>query len=320
VKGTILDRDSFDRNDISLTPLVNSPVQWEFHGSTAPENTIERINSCEIVVTNKVAMDSAILESASSLKLILVAATGTDNIDLHSCAARNIVVCNVRHYATPAVAQHTLGLIINLLTSQFNYRENVRDGRWSESNIFCLLDHPIIELEGKILGIVGYGNLGRKVADLARAFGMQIMIWQRPNGENAGEKAEERYTLDQILIDADIISLHCPLTPQTHHLLGAEEFKVMKNSAIIINTARGAIIDTAALATALQEREILGAGIDVLEQEPPPENHILLQSGIPNLIVTPHNAWASRESRQRLVDQLGSNLNAWLSGDSVNTV
>ena len=264
------------------------------------------------------------MQNCKTLKLILIAATSTDNVDLEFCKQRGIIVCNVRHYATAAVAQHTLGLMLNLMTSQINYHRDVQQGAWSKSDVFCLLNHPIVESEGKTLGILGYGTLGRKVASIAQALGMEILVWQRPNSEiskdGAGISSIERVSLDVLLSKSDVISLHCPLTSQTQHLFSDTQFEAMKQSAYIINTARGAIIDSRALATALREHKIAGAGIDVLESEPPDPDHPLLDNSIPNLIVTPHNAWGTRESRQRLVEQLAVSLHGWLDNNVVNQV
>lgn len=316
MKGVILDKNSFDRGDIALTSLQEYPVEWTGHDSTTPDKTAERINGCNIVISNKIVLDRDILESTNSLQLILIAATGTDNVDLVACRERGVTVCNVRHYATPAVVQHTFALMLNLLTNQIRYHKDVSAGAWSRSDLFCLLDYPIVEISEKTLGIIGYGTLGRKVGEIARAFGMSVHVCQRPGGP----EVPGRVSFDQILAESDVLTLHCPLTPSTNQLLGEVEFRRMKSSAIIINTARGAIIDSVALVKALQQGQIAGAGIDVLNQEPPPENHPLLQQGIPNLIVTPHNAWATRESRQRLVDQLAGNLGAWINGKPENIV
>jgi len=206
--------------------------------------------------------------------------------------------------------------MLNLLTNQIRYHADVGAGAWSKSDLFCLLDYPIIEARDKILGIIGYGTLGRKVAEIGNAFGMVVKICQRPGGP----VAPGRVSFDQLLAETDVLTLHCPLTPATTHLLGQDEFRRMKSSAIVINTARGAIIDSVALVDALKQGRIAGAGIDVLDQEPPPESHPLLQKEIPNLILTPHNAWGTRESRQRLVDQLSDNLGAWIGGSAINTV
>ena len=316
MKGVILDKSSFDRGDINLTGLTEYSIDWTDFASTSAEQTRERIRDCNVIITNKIVLDRDILRSAECLQLILIAATGTDNVDLAACRERGITVCNVRHYATAAVVQHTITLMLNLLTNQIRYHADVATGAWSKSEVFCLLDHPIIEAGDKVLGIIGYGTLGRKVADIASAFGMSVKICQRPGGPSV----PGRIPFNQLLADADVLTLHCPLTEATTGLLGEDEFRRMKSSAIIINTARGAIMDSVALVNALKQGEIAGAGIDVLNQEPPPDTHPLLQKDIPNLIVTPHNAWGTRESRQRLIDQLSKNLGAWINGNPVNTV
>jgi glycerate dehydrogenase len=316
MKGVLLDKSSFDRGDVSLAGLLEYPVDWTNYASTCPEQTRDRIRDCNVIITNKVALDREILESTNSLQLILIAATGTDNVDLSVCRERGVTVCNVRHYATAAVVQHTIALMLNLLTNQIKYQADVSAGAWSKSNVFCLLEYPIIEARDKVLGIIGYGTLGKKVAEIANALGMSVRICQRPGGP----AVPGRVPFDQLLVDADVLTLHCPLTDATTSLLGKHEFRRMKSSAVLINTARGAIIDADALVDALKQGQIAGAGIDVLNHEPPPETHPLLQKSIPNLIVTPHNAWGTRESRQRLVDQLSANLGAWINGKPVNTV
>lgn len=316
MKGCILDRRSFDRDDIDLSSLLDQLDTWRHFDSSTNDQVDEKISDCEVVITNKVRLDRENIERADCLKLVMLAATGTDNVDLQACRKRGIVVCNARQYSNPAVVQHTFTLMLNLMTSVIEYHHDVRSGRWSDSKVFCLLDHPIREMEGKTLGIIGYGNLGRAVARVAEAFGMHILLCQRPGGEATGG----RVPLDSLLQQADVITLHCPLTPETHHLLSQHQFGQMKKDAVLINTARGAIVDAAALADALRNGDIAGAGIDVLDQEPPSPDHPLLASEIPNLILTPHNAWGTRESRQRLVGQMTDNLAGWLAGNPRNQV
>ena len=316
LKGVILDMGSFDQNDVNLKPLLNLPVDWRCLYSTKTEDLLTRIQGADVIITNKIVIDRAILGLLPSLKLILIAATGIDNVDISTCQKKDITVCNVRHYATPAVVQHTIGLMLNLLTRQHQYIQDVRSGKWSHSEVFCLLHHNIIEAEGKTLGIVGYGTLGKKVSAVGRALGMNVIIAQR----TGGAVLPGRVGFEKFLQTCDVISLHCPLNRDTFHLFSYQEFSEMKKEAVLINTARGAIVDSHALATALKEGEIAGAGIDVLEHEPPSPDHPLLQTAIPNLIVTPHNAWGTRESRQRLVDALAVNFSAWKAGTPVNVV
>ena len=314
--GVILDSNSFNRGDVNLEAIEQFSIDWTYYPSTRPDQIENRIRHSEIIITNKVVLDRQLLEKSENIKLILIAATGTDNIDLDYCGSNGITVCNVRNYATPAVIQHTIALILNLFTRQIDYHRDVVEGRWSNSDVFCLLDHPVSELQGKTLGIIGYGNLGKSVANIASSFGMEIKICQRPGGD----PSPNRVPFSDLLPIIDVLSLHCPLTPQTKNLLGSDEFCRMKPSAFLVNTARGAIVDSEALVNALKNKQIAGAGIDVLDSEPPNSEHPLLQPEIPNLIVTPHNAWGSIESRQRLVVQLGDNLTSWLNGTPTNVV
>lgn len=316
LKGAILDMRTFDRGDIDLGPLMDLPIEWSQYPSTNADRTAERIQDVQIVVTNKVVVDRMQIERANALELVLIAATGTDNVDLDACLERDITVCNVCEYATPAVIQHTIGLMLNLLTCQDRYIQDVKKGAWSQTDIFCLLDHPIVEAEGKIFGVIGYGTLGQRTAAIAKAFGMDVIVAARKGASLAAERVD----FDEFLQRSDVISVHCPLTADTRHLIGKRELSLMKPEAFLINTARGAIIDSAALAAALRMGQIAGAGIDVLESEPPQAMHPLLQNDIPNLIVTPHNAWASKETQQRLVDNMVKIVKAWQSGSPINVV
>lgn len=310
MRGVILDGDSFDRGDLDTALLDESLETWDKYRSTSADETLDRIAGADVIVTNKVVIDAKALSSAS-LKLIVVAATGTNNIDLQEAARRGIWVCNVRDYASGAVSQHVFSLLLSLMTHLSEYADAVREGRWQQSKVFCLLDFPIHELEGLTLGIIGYGSLGQRVAKIARGFDMQVVISARPGVKDI---PKERVSLDELLAQSDVISIHCPLTEATRDLIDRAAFKKMKSSAILINTARGGIVNEAALAEALKAGEIAGAGIDVLTQEPPAADHPLLARDIPNLIVSPHNAWGSIESRQRLADEIGRLINDFRSG------
>ena len=316
MKGCILDSNSFDRGDISLDPLLDQLDSWKIFPSSTNDEVEEKIDECDVVITNKVRLERSTLEKTEHLKLVMLAATGTDNVDLVACQEKGIAVTNARQYSNPAVVQHTFTLILALMTNLIRYQHEVTQGKWSESAIFCLLDHPIAELEGKTLGIIGYGNLGSAVARIAEAFGMKLAICQRPNSS----PKSGRLPLLELLNQSDVVSIHCPLTADTHHLIGEKELLQMKQSAILVNTARGAIVDPQALASALEAGTIAGAGIDVLDQEPPPVNHPLLNPALSNLILTPHNAWATKESRQRLVAQMADNLSLWMQGNPRNLV
>ena len=316
MRGCILDKRSFDRDDIEVEQLTCQLNDWQHFESSTNAQVDERIADCDVVITNKVRLSRQNVEGASKLKLILIAATGTDNVDLEACKQLDVVVCNARQYSNPAVVQHTFNLMLCLMTNFPRYQNDVASGKWSESDVFCLLDYPIRELAGKSLGIIGYGNLGKAVASVAEAFSMQVNICQRPNtGPASG-----RLPLSGLLSVSDIVSLHCPLTTDTHHLINHSTLSMMKSDAILINTARGAIIEPESLVSALRQGSIGGAGIDVLDSEPPPKNHPLLKNDIPNLLVTPHNAWGTRESRQRLVNQMADNLKSWRDGSPKNVV
>ncbi len=315
-RAVILDEASFSLGDLDLSAMLNIVDHWDRYPHTAPADRYARLENANIVVMNRIELDAELLARLPKLELVLLTATGTDKVDLEACRSQGIAVCNVTHYGTASVAQHAISLMLALSTNLLQYAEETRGGAWSKASHFSSLSYPIVELQGKVLGLVGYGVLAKGVEKLALAFGMKIMIAQRPGGA----KQAGRYPLDTLFEKVDILSLHCPLLDATHHLIGAAAFKKMKPTAILINTARGAVVDNAALAKALCEGQIKGAGIDVLEQEPPPPNHPLLHSGVPNLIMTPHTAWASIESRQRLMDRVAENLRAWQAGKPINLV
>ena len=313
--GSILDLDSLHPDDLELGGLLGTLPDWELHGRTRSAELPARLAGRDLVITNKCPLDADTL-AASRLKLICVAATGTNNVDLDAARRLGIRVCNVTAYATPSVAEHSFALILSLSRRLSEHRRAARRD-WPGSPHFWVLDYPIGELAGRTLGIVGYGELGRAVARLGAAFGMRILIAQRPGGrdERAG-----RVPLPALLSQADVVSLHCPLTPQTRGLIDAAALARMQPHALLINTARGGLVDEAALLEALQAQQLGGAALDVLEIEPPPADHPLLAADLPNLILTPHVAWAAREARQRLVDELQANIEAFQAGDDRNRV
>jgi glycerate dehydrogenase len=277
-----------------------------------------RLADCEIALTNKTNIGPAVIEGAEQLRLIAVTATGTDNVDSTAAKQAGVAVTNVRDYCSDALAQHVFALILGMTQQIGQYTALVRSGAWSKSRSFALLDYPIRELAGLKLGIVGYGSLGQAVAKAGEGFGMNVLISQRPGID--GPAPEGRLPFERIVAESDVLSLHCPLTDATRHLLNAESFKKMKNDAIVINTARGALIDQQALAHALRTGEIGGAGIDVLPTEPPPADDPLLATDIPNLVLTPHIAWAAKEARQRVIDQVAENIRAFYRGDRLRQV
>ncbi|GAB4347756.1 MAG: 2-hydroxyacid dehydrogenase [Gammaproteobacteria bacterium] len=314
--GVFLDRSSLDLGDLDFSRLEATLPDWRFHDKTAPAEVAERIADAAVVVVNKVVLDRQLLSGARNLKLVCVAATGTNNVDLEACRDLGIPVCNITAYGTPSVAQHVMMLILLLATRFPDYQRDLQAGLWQRAEMFCLMHHPIQELSGKVLGIVGYGELGRAVEKLARAFDMEVLLAQRPGGQpQAG-----RLPLAELLPRVDVLTLHCPLTPETHHLIGASELAAMKRTALLINAARGGIVDEEALADALRNGTIGGAGVDTLSVEPPREGNPLLDPSLPNLIVTPHNAWAAREARQRLTDLLALNIQSFLDGKLRNRV
>lgn len=317
MKAVFLDYASIDTGDLDRSRLAAIAPHWEWHDATDAEDILERVQGAAILVSNKVPLGREVLRQADDLKLICVAATGTDKIDLQAARELGIQVSNVVGYATPVVVQHVFALLLALTTRLIPYHQEVRSGAWQAQGNFCLLNHPISELSGKVLGIVGYGELGRGVARLAECFGMQVLVAQRPGSERS---QSGRLPLPEVLAQVDALSLHIPLADNTRNLLGRKELAMLKPGAFLINTSRGGIVDEQALADSLRSGHLGGAGMDVLSQEPPAHDNPLLAGDIPNLILTPHTAWASVESRQRLLDEIAHNIRAFYTGGSRNCV
>lgn len=317
MNAIFLDFASLDQDDLQLEDL-NAVFQQQLtlYPTTSPAELLPRVQSAEVIISNKVLLDAATLQQCPQLKLILISATGTNNVDLEQARRQGVVVCNCQGYGTAAVAQHTLMLMLNLATSFVRYHQAVQQGQWQRSSQFCLLDYPIIELAGKTLGIVGYGELGQAVAKLAEAFGMQVKIAALANRPQSAS----RVPFTELLPQVDFLSLHCPLTEDTRDLIGTAEFAAMKHSAFLINCARGGIVNEAALAEALLSGQIAGAAMDVLSVEPPKQGNILLDPAIPNLILTPHSAWGSVDARQRIVQQMVENVIAFQQGQPIRQV
>ena len=305
-----LDRESVD----AKVRRPDFPHSYKEYQSTwTQDEIVERLKDADIAIINKVPMRAETLKLLPKLKLIAVAATGTDIIDKAYCNANGITIVNIRNYAFNTVPEHVLALIFTLRRNLFAYTKDVQDGVWNKSSQFCFLTHPIRDVSGSTLGIVGYGALGKSIGKRAEALGMKVLpydIFPQPG----------LVDFDTILTQSDIITLHVPLTPETKNMIGAKELKKMKHSAILINTARGGLVDEAALVEALKTGTIAGAGFDVLTKEPPKEGNILLDATIPNLIVTPHVAWASKEAMQILADQLIDNIEAFVAGRPQNVV
>jgi glycerate dehydrogenase len=312
-KIVFLDRDTLIAN-------IRRPRfehEWRDYPASAEHDAVERLLDATIAITNKVPLRAAAIARLPALKMVAVAATGTDNVDLAACREHGIVVSNIRDYSLVAVPEHAFALILALRRNLRAYVADVDAGRWQQSSRFCLLDHPIGDLAGSRLGIIGYGALGRKVAALGRAFGMQVCAATRSKIDDADVI---QLPLEELLATSDVVSLHLPLTPQTRNMIGSRELASMKASALLINTARGGLVDEAALADALTRGVIAGAGFDVLSKEPPAPDNPLLQLRLPNFILTPHVAWASAGAMQTLADMLVDNIEAWAGGRPQNVV
>ncbi|KGF79049.1 glycerate dehydrogenase [Massilia sp. JS1662] len=308
-----LDRDS-------LIATIRKPSfehRWRDYPATHASEVVERLRGATIAITNKVPLRADAIAQLPDLKMIAVAATGTDNVDLAACRERGIVVANIRNYSLVSVPEHCFALLLAVRRNLRAYVADVEDGRWEASTRFCLLDHPIGDLAGSRLGIVGYGALGRRVAQIARAFGMEVAVASR---SPVADTDVVQLPLHELLATSDVVSLHLPLTDQTRHMIGERELASMKKSAILINTARGGLVDEAALAQALTDGTIAGAGFDVLSKEPPVPDNPLLRLRLPNFVLTPHVAWASGGAMQTLADMLVDNLEAWVAGKPTNVV
>jgi len=316
MKTIFPDFATVSRGDIDLAALQATGIDLVLHDVTSAADLPSRLAPAEILITNKIRIGPDELAAAPGLRLICLSATGVNNVDLEAAGARGIGVCNITAYCTTSVVQHVYAMILALSHHLAGYQRLLQQGAWKNSPQFCLLDYPIRELAGRKLGIVGYGELGRGVAAAATAFGLEVLVSERPGGAPAPEPSDgvERLPFEQVLAVVDILSLHCPLTDATRGLIDAAALGRMKKDAILINTARGALVDSAALAAALRDGRIAGAGIDVLPQEPPMDGDPLLDAGLPNLIVTPHVAWAARESRQRAIDEIAANIQSFMNG------
>ncbi len=310
-----LDKASLYPGDLDFS-LLEDIASWQWFDNVNVHDIQHCLEDAEIIVTNKIIINRQVIENCKQLKLICVAATGVNNVDIEAAKQRDINVCNVRAYATSSVVQHVFSLLLALNRKLFSYKEAVINGNWSHSDFFCYFGEPISDLEGKTLGIIGYGELGHAVARIAKCFGMKVLISKR----DETDLREGRIDLETLLSTSDVVTLHCPLTESNHHLIGEKEFSKMKPEAILINAARGGLIDELALIHALENNQIGAAALDVLEEEPPSVNHALVNYHADNLIITPHITWASRESRQRLVNEIAKNIQAYQQGSPRNIV
>jgi glycerate dehydrogenase len=302
-----LDRASLNAN----LRRPSFPHTWQEYPVTPANEILARLQGATVAITNKVPLRAATLAALPQLKMIAIAATGYDVVDVEYCKAHRIAVANIRNYAVHTVPEHAFTLITALRRNLLAYRADVERGRWQEVDTFCFIDHPIRDLHGATLGIVGEGALGQGTARIARGFGMHVLFadHEPPKAPNV-----EFTPFDEVLTQSDVISLHVPLSPQTRNLIGAAQLRRMKPTALLINTSRGGLVDEAALAQALREGWIAGAGFDVLTTEPPKQGNPLLELRLPNFILTPHIAWASDGAMQFLADQLIDNVEAFIAG------
>lgn len=313
-----LDSGTVDWGDIDFAPLT-ALGRFRAYTSTSRRDVVKRARGAEIIVTNKVVLNAGILRELKDLKLVCVAATGVNNVDLAAAKSLGVAVANVRAYSTDSVAEHALLLSLCLCRRLKEHAQAAVSGAWGRSPFFCVADFPFGELKGKILGIAGYGAIGKKTARLAKAFGMKIIVARIPGRPSAGNR--NRVPWEKFLMTSDFVTLHCPLTENTRNLIGKNELSLMKRTAFLVNVARGGLVDEKALARALRLNRIAGYAADVLAAEPPPKNHPLLARRFSSrVLLTPHVAWAGLKSRARLVGELAKNIRAFHNGKSRNRV
>ena len=314
-----------DRDTIAPQINVRRPAfdhDWQVFDRTAPDQVAERLKDATIAITNKAPIPAAVIEACLALKMIAISATGTDMVDIAAAKARGIVVSNIRGYAVHTVPEHAFALILALTRAVVGYVRDVADGEWKRAQQFCFFNHPIGQLHGSRLGIIGEGSIGSSVADIgANGFGMDPVFFDHAYVTDAARNQRTFLAYEEFMSTADVISVHCPLTPETENLLDAKAFGLMKPSAIVVNTARGAVINEADMAAAIEAGKIAGAAIDVLAKEPPGDDHPYMKLlDRPNFILTPHVAWASTEAMQTLADQLIDNIENFVAGKPSNMV
>lgn len=324
MKTVFLDFDSLRPADLDLDKLNSELASVDTWPVTDKSEYRDRVADAEVIVVNKIRLDAAAMDLAPDLKLVCLAATGVDNVDIEAARERGIAVSNIREYCTPSVVQHVFTLLLALNQKLLRQRERISAGDWQKSEQFCLLDPPFRELHSQTLGLIGLGELGSGVAGVARAFGMRVIAarlpWRTAAPPGKSGQSVPRLPLEQLFEQSDVLSLHCPLNEDTRHIIDASALEQMKHDTILINTARGGLVDSAALVDALVNEEIAGAGIDVLEEEPPVRGDPLLDTQLPNLIVTAHVAWSAREARQRALDEIVANIKAFAAAEERNRV
>lgn len=318
MKAVFLDFGTMGAAELDPSPLAEMVPDFEVFDSTPQELVAERIDGVDFVFANKARLTKEIISNAGSLQFIGLTATGVDNVDLDAAKNHGVAVCNIRAYCTQSIVEHVFAVLLNLTHSVRQYDRIVRAGAWQQADNFCMLEFPIRELSAMTIGIVGLGVLGTGVANMARKFGMSVMVARRPGQPATAD--DGRFDIRHILQQCDVLSLHCPLTGKTRGLIGARELELMKPGAILINTARGGLIDTAALVEALNNGTIAAAAIDVLPQEPPVDGDPLLDYEGDNLILTPHIAWGTVEARQTAINEVAANVRSFLAGEERNRV
>ena len=321
MQAVFLDYKTVDSGDLDLSPISDLLPELIVYENTKNEEIAERIKFAEIIIINKIDLDASLLSKAQNAKLICLVATGTNNVDLVSAKSLGIAVCNIKNYCTDSVVQHVFLSILALQHSLLDYQISLDQGAWQNSALFSLLNHPIAELRAKKLGIVGFGVLGSGVAKMAENFGMKVLIAESLDKNRVQKNdASHRINFNELVKESDFISLHCPLTDCTEKLFNQAVFAAMKNNAFLINTARGALIEDEDLILAIKNKEIAGAAIDVFDEEPPPLDHPLIRESFHNLIITPHIAWAAVEARQRALECIAENIDAFLKDKPINVV
>ena len=318
MKAVFLDFATVGSDELDISPLLQVLPDLEVFDNTAPDQVVERLAGAQVVFANKVRLTQDILNQTDAIRFIGLTATGVDNVDLAAAKQHGVAVCNIKAYCTQSVVEHVFAVLLSLSHNIGRYNQSVRAGNWQKASDFCMLEFPLRELSAMTIGIVGHGELGRGVEKISRQFGMSVLIARRPGQDPADE--DGRTELRELLQQCDVVSLHCPLNDETEDLISAAELRLMKPTAILINTARGGLVDSAALVDALDTGEISAAAIDVLPQEPPVDGNPLLDYAGDNLIVTPHIAWATVEARQNAINETALNVAAFLDGKERNRI